>query len=236
MIKEMTHPLTATAINAARLSIVAVVTYQLLLIALIFIRPDLDPYWHTLSEWALGPHGWIMSIAFLISATSYGSLLVAVRSQVRGVVGAIGFAILAICFVGTFGVGVFTTDPFDIPKLTTTGILHIITGSSALMLLPFAALLINLSLALKNQAWARARRLMIWTAFLPLAGLAGFIVHLAIFVIPLGDNAHGPGVPLGWPARFLFLTYMVWLIVLACQVIKLNASSDANVSTDGADT
>lgn len=40
--------------TAAWLSIAAV-TYQILLIALIFIRSDLDPSWHTISEWAIGP-------------------------------------------------------------------------------------------------------------------------------------------------------------------------------------
>ena len=41
--KEITKPVTAISLTAARLSIVAVITYQLTLIALIFIRPDLDP-------------------------------------------------------------------------------------------------------------------------------------------------------------------------------------------------
>jgi hypothetical protein len=54
--------------SAAWRSILAVVTYQLVLAALIFIRPDLDPSWHTIREWAIGPHGWIMSAAFLVSA------------------------------------------------------------------------------------------------------------------------------------------------------------------------
>jgi hypothetical protein len=49
----------------------------------------------------------------------------------------------------------------------------------------------------------------------------GFRGHLAIFVTPLGNNAYGPGVPLGWPPRFLLLSYMVWLITLAWQAIQL---------------
>jgi hypothetical protein len=97
-----------------------------------------------------------------------------------------------------------------------------ISGFSALMLLPFAALLINLSLALKNQAWGTARRVLLWTAGLPLLGLIGFLVHLTIFVIPL-EVEYGPGVPLGWPPRFLFLTYMVWLITLAWQAIRVRS-------------
>jgi Protein of unknown function (DUF998) len=218
-------PSTAISLAAARLSVTAVVTYQVLLIALIFIRPDLDPSWHTISEWAVGRHGWIMVLGFLISAVSYGSLFVAVKSQVRGTWGKTGIGILLICAIGTVGVGVFRTDPMPLTaqkSLSTVGALHVIFGGSALTLLPFAALLINLSLARKNQAWATARRALLWTAGLPLLGLAGFVAHLAIFVMPLGDDAYGPGVPLGWPPRFLFLTYMVWLITLASQAIKLS--------------
>ncbi|MCI0422904.1 MAG: DUF998 domain-containing protein [Acidobacteria bacterium] len=224
--REITKPSAAISLTAARLSIAAVVTYQVMLIALIFIRPDLDPSWHTISEWAIGRHGWIMVLAFLISAVSYGSLFVAIKSQTRGIRGKIGLGILLICAIGTVGVGVFRTDPMPLTAqktLSPTGMLHLISGSSALMLLPFAALLINLNLARKNQAWATARRVLLWTGGLPLLGLIGFLVHLAIFVIPLGEDAYGPGVPLGWPPRFLFLTYMVWLITLALQAIKLRS-------------
>lgn len=66
---------TKISITAARISIAAVVIYQVLLVALIFVRPDLDPYWHTISEWAIGPYGWIMTLAFLISALSYGLII-----------------------------------------------------------------------------------------------------------------------------------------------------------------
>jgi hypothetical protein len=60
----------AISTRAARLAVVAIVSYQILLIALIFLRPDLAPSWHTISEWAMGPYGWIMSCGFLISALS----------------------------------------------------------------------------------------------------------------------------------------------------------------------
>jgi uncharacterized protein DUF998 len=134
--------------TAARLSIAAVITYQVMLIALIFVRPDLDPSWHTISEWAIGRYGWMMVLAFLVSALSYGSLFVAVKSQVRALWGRIGLGLLLICTIGTVGVGVLVTDPMPLTPqhgLSTRGALHLISGSSALMLLPFAALLINLS-------------------------------------------------------------------------------------------
>ena len=224
--KATAKPMTEISLPAARLSIAAVITYQVILIAVIFIRPDLDPSWHTISEWAIGPHGWIMVLAFLISALSYGSLFVAIKSQIRGSWGKAGLGILLICAIGTVGVGVFVTDPMPLTPakgLSTRGALHLIFGSSALVLLPFAALLINLSLALKNPAWAPARRALLWTAGLPLLALTGSLVHLAVVVMPMGDDAYGPGVPLGWPPRLLLLSYMVWLITLAAQAIRLRS-------------
>ena len=209
--------------SPAHLAIVGVVLYNVLSYAMLLIRPDLDPYWHTISEWAIGPYGWIMSAAFLISAVSYGSLFIAIRSEVGGIIGTIGLFLLLICTVGTVGVGLFTTDPMPLrPPLSTPGLLHVVFGASAFMLLPFAALFINFSLARSNQTYVSARSILLSTAFLPLLGLGGFIVYAAVFVAPMGPEAYGPGVNIGWPPRVMFWTYMIWLIVLALQVIRIH--------------
>jgi len=214
------------SVTAAQVAIAAIITYHVLLFALIFIRPDLDPSWHTISEWAIGPYGWIMSLAFMICSISYACLFVAIKSQLRGVMGYIGLAILLICCIGVFGVGAFTTDPMTTPpdQLTTTGIIHMITGSAQLVLLPFAALLININLAHHNPDWYASRYILGWTSILPLLGLIGFIVHFMVDVYPHGENAYGPGVHIGWPPRILFLTYLVWLITLSTQAIKIRRS------------
>jgi len=60
--------------NAARLAMGAIVAYQLLLSALIFLRPDLAPSWHTISEWAIGRYGWIMSGQILPDAHGIAAL------------------------------------------------------------------------------------------------------------------------------------------------------------------
>ena len=148
----------AISTRAARLAIAAIAAYQVLLIVMIFLRPDLDPSWRTMSEWAIGPHGWIMSGAFLISALSYAALLLMLKSQLRGIPGRIGLGILLICAIGAAGVGIFTTDPMPLHlPLSTRSTLHVIFGTSQLVLLPFAALLFNLSLACNNEAWGPAR-------------------------------------------------------------------------------
>ena len=211
----------AISTRAARLAIGAIVSYQLLLIALIFLRPDLAPSWHTISEWAIGPYGWLMSAAFLISALSYASLFSMLRSQVHGIPGRIGLCILLACVIGATGVGIFTTDPMPIhPPLSIRGTLHVIFGTSQLVLLPFAALLINFALARKNETWHHARRILIWTAGLPLFGFLCFALYTAILVAPLGPGAYGPGVNVGWPPRLAFFTYMVWVVTLGYEAIR----------------
>jgi hypothetical membrane protein len=167
----------AISTTTARLAIVAIVSYQILLIALIFLRPNLAPSWHTISEWAIGPYGWIMSAAFLISALSYAALFVMLKSQLHGTLGRMGLGILLIGAIGATGVGIFTTDPMPLHfPLSTRGTLHVIFGTSQLVLLPFSALLINLRLVRNNEARGAARRVLLWTAGLPLFGFLSFAV------------------------------------------------------------
>jgi hypothetical protein len=91
MTSRATAPIhTTISIPAGRLAITAIVAYQILLIALIFLRPDLDPSWHTISEWEIGRYGWLMSGALVISGLSYAALLVMLASQVRGAHGPCG--------------------------------------------------------------------------------------------------------------------------------------------------
>jgi hypothetical protein len=117
------------------------------------------------------------------------------------------------CAIGTAAISICTTDPLDAKELSLRGTLHIIFGTSALMLLPLGALLLNLSLA---RRWSSSRRALLWSAGLPLFGLVAFVGYTLVFVVPLGD-AYGPGVNIGWPPRFALFTYMVWLITLAWQ-------------------
>jgi hypothetical protein len=224
----------AISTRAARLAIIAITSHQILLIALIVLRPDLAPSWHTISEWAIGPHGWIMSGAFLLSALSYAALLVMLKAEIHGSLGRVGLGILLICVIGATGVGMFTTDPMPLHfPLSTRGTLHVIFGTSQLVLLPFAALLINLSLARTNQAWRPARRLLLWAAGLPLFGFLSLAVYSAIFVFPLGPSAYGPGVNIGWPPRFAFFTYALWVVVLGWQATRCSGRASTEIQAKG---
>ena len=223
----------AISIRAAWLAIVAITSYQALLITLIFLRPDLAPSWHTISEWAIGPYGWIMSSAFLISAISYAALFVMLKPQVHGSLGRIGLGLFLMCVIGATGVGICTTDPMPLHSpLSSRGTLHVIFGTGQMVLLPFAALLVNLSLA-RKEAWRSARRVLLWTAGLPSLGLLSFAVYSAIFVFPLGPDAYGSGGNIGWPPRFTFFTYMLWVVILGWQATRCSRRSSTAIQAKG---
>ena len=210
-------------ILCTKLSILMAVTYQVLLIILIFLRPDIHPYSNTISEWAIGKFGWLMQIAFFCSALSYLFLFLSLKRDVDGTWGKIGLLLLFICFIGTIGVGAFVTDPYPPDFTIATTLIHTISGALAMVLLPFAALFINRSL-MRNEHWKAAKNILKWTAFLPLLAFIGFIAHFNLFVAPLGENAVGENVPIGYPPRIMFLVYHIWLIILAVSILKLNKS------------
>jgi len=204
----------------ARLSIGAAIAYQLLLVVLIFLRPDLPVYSTTISEWAIGHYGWLMQLAFFISAISYLFLYATLKHEVKGRTGKIGLTLLFICFLGTIGVGIFTTNPYPPDLRIPKTLIHTCCGTLAMVLYPIAILLLALNISRRNEAWAGYRSILKAIGFLPLLGFVGFIIHLNLYVIPLGKGAVGPNVPVGYPPRVMFLAYHMTLIAIAALFLK----------------
>ena len=142
----------------ARLAVVAAVVYQLLLIGLILLRPEIDPARKPISEYAIGRLGWLAVLAFQISGAAYACLVVALRHMLRDRLGRIGMVVLCYCAVATVVVGLCVADPVTTPmtELSVVGGVHVIAGTSAFLLLPVAALMINISLS-RTAGWAASR-------------------------------------------------------------------------------
>jgi hypothetical protein len=79
----------------ARLAVVAAVAYQLLLIALILVRPEIDAARKPISEYAIGRLGWLAVPGFQISAAADACLAVALRPMLRDRLGRIGMVVLS---------------------------------------------------------------------------------------------------------------------------------------------
>jgi hypothetical protein len=222
MAKNTDRPVTAISPTAARLSFAGAATFALLLAALHFIKPELDPSWHFISEYAIGEYGWIMVLAFLSLALAYASLLVAIRSQLRTIAGRIGLALLLLSALGLTIAAIFTTDPITVSEnaVTTEGTLHNLGGTLGLAM-PFAAVLIGWRLA-RNPAWSSARRPLLWATGLALVAFLVSFVSLSVMVSRSGGE-FGPDVLVGWPNRIEIVAYSVWLMVVARQAIRVRS-------------
>jgi hypothetical protein len=193
----------------ARLAVVAAVAYQLLLIALILVRPEIDPARKPISEYAIGRLGWLAVLGFQISAAAYACLVVTLRHTLPDRLGRIGMVVLSYCAVATVVVGLCVADPVTTPmnELSVVGRVHVLAGVSAFVFLPMAALMINISLS-RTVASAGSQRLLMVTGLLPTVGFVIFAVLVAT-VTPSE----------GWPPRLMFLTYTAWIIAVAWPLL-----------------
>jgi len=192
-----------------------------LLAALHVIRPEFDPSWRMVSEYAIGEHGWVMRLAFLSLAFSFASLFVAIRSQTRTVGGRIGLAVLLASAAAMSAAAVFAIDPITASKdeLTTHGNLHALASMIGVPGLPVAAVLISRGLA-RNRAWSSARRSLLWSANLTWISVLLIVLTLAV-MLPQAGGKFGPDVLIGWPNRLMIVAYCAWLMVVAWRVAQL---------------
>jgi hypothetical protein len=214
-------PVTAISESAARVAAAAAATFVVLLVALHLINPDLDPSWRVVSEYAIGDYGWMMTLAFLVLALSCVALFVAIRAQARSVGGRVGLGILLIAASGLIIAAAFPTDPITASKdaLTTDGRLHAL-GTALGVTFPVAAALISRSLARRSGARPSARRSLLWAAGLTWIGFLAFALSVAI-MLPQNDGRFGSSVLIGWPNRFMMLTFSVWLLIVARGVSQV---------------
>jgi len=212
--------MTAISRKGALLSFAGAATFVVLLAALHFVKPELDPSWHFISEYAIGRHGWMMVLAFLSLAVSYVSLFVAIRSQLQTTAGRIGLALLLVSALGLTIAAVFVTDPITVSKdaVTTEGRIHGLGGTLGIAM-PFAAALVGWNLA-RNPAWSLAKVPLLWATGLALVAFLVSFVSLGVMVSQSGGK-FGPDVLVGWPNRIETLAYFVWLMTVAWQALKL---------------
>jgi hypothetical protein len=196
------------------------VVFQLLMIAAIVLRPEIDPARKPISEYAIGRLGWLAVLGFLASAAAYTCLAAALRHELRNRLGRIGLFMLSYCALATAVVGLCVADPVTTPmtELSAMGRVHVVAGISAFVVLPVAAGAINMSLS-RTVAWAGSRMLLLVTGLLPTIGLATLIA-LTATVTPAE----------GWPPRLMFLTYTAWAVAIAIRSVGLSRRREPDLS------
>lgn len=186
----------------ARLTLAASATAILALLALHALRADLSPATHMISEYAVGAHGWVMTLCFYAFALASLALLGALATRVRGVVGWLGLACLLVTAAGLAIGGAFPMDPTtnDPALMSRSGQLH---GLGFMLGVPGELLaVLLLTLHLRTQPAWKAR---------PLAVLAGAVWLSVVVMVPLLMNNGAFGIP----NRTFMLSYGAWMIAVA---------------------
>jgi hypothetical protein len=180
------------------------------------VRADLEPSWHMISEYAVGPFGWMMSAAFLSLASSMLALLLALRPRLQGWLGGAGLAFLALATLGLTMGGLFATDPPATPRdqPSTSGMLHGISFMLGVPGISFAVTFINLRL-LRDTSSRQARSMLLVTAALVWLTLIVFAVAM---VTCIRAGATGAEFVVGWQNRAMVLTWAAWSAALAWRV------------------
>ncbi len=180
----------------------------LLLIALHFLRRDVDPTWVFLSDYMLGSWGWLMRVTFTAMALALGSSAVILAGLLRGRVRWLVSGLLGLAAFGMVIGGTFPPDPAGTPveALTGTGTLHMIGAS--LDFTPIAALIGSIALA-RQSGWRGA-------ALWPLATSLFTVVVMVAFIISMPpDHVFGPETHSALIGRLQWASYFTWFVALA---------------------
>lgn len=209
------------SLSAARISWGAAAAFVVLLAVLHLIKPEFDPSWRMVSEYAIGRYGWVMALAFLSISWSGVALFAAIRTHISTAGGKVGLALLLVSGVAITAAAIFTADPMTAGKdeLTTHGNLH---GLSAMIGIPgmtIAAILVSRGLV-RNPLWSPARKSILWSANLIWVSLLLMILIIAV-MLPQNGGKFGSDVLIGWPNRLMMVAYSAWLMSVARQATRL---------------
>jgi hypothetical protein len=129
---------------------------------------------------------------------------------------------LAVIVLALFGAGIFKTDPITEIGTGIVHRIHTLCGTVVILTFPIAATLARHSL-LKNASWLPWQGWLTFATILAWAGMASFFATIIITRVkdPAAGTKGGSIVYQGWPNRFLVVTYIVWLIIVAVAALHL---------------
>ncbi len=188
----------------ALVAIVGIVDFLLNVATLHFVRPDVNPVLEPMSNYAVGPYG------FLLTAADIGGCLAAL-ALTFGLYWGIappGRSYVGLFLLGLYGVSVLLAGIFPIDvggEATTFGIIHNIVGNILFFGFPIAVILLSLGMG-KDERWRSFRR--------PALALSVVIVLTAILTI-VGSNL---GIGFGVSQRIFNITALVWMLAVALHL------------------
>jgi hypothetical membrane protein len=188
----------------ALVALVGIAVKFLIFAAFHFVRPDVNPVVEPISNYGVGPYGFLWTVADIGSVVATLALVVGLF---LGVVPAarsyVGLFLLGLAGVAELLAGIF---PIDVgAEVTTAGTIHNIAGNISFFCFPIAAILLSLRMG-KDEQWRSLRR--------PALALS-IVVVLTVILTITGANL---GIGYGVAQRIANVAVMVWMFVVALNL------------------
>jgi hypothetical protein len=187
----------------ALLAIVGVADFLLLLAALHFLRPDVNPVVEPMSNYAVGPYGFLFTAADI----GYGLAALALTLGLYLGIAPPGRSYLGLFLLGLYGVSVLLAGFFTIDvggEATMVGTIHNIVGNISFFGFPIAAILLSLGMG-KDERWRSFRR--------PALAVS-FAVALTVILTIVGSNI---GL-FGLAQRLANFTFVLWILLVGLRL------------------
>ncbi len=213
----ITNPSTAIA---PRIAAAGAITVGLIIVALHAVKPEFEPSWRFISEYAIGRHGWIMNGAFLIWAISCAALSLALWQEVGTRTGKVGVGVLVVVATAMVPAGLFPQEPVTAApdELTTSGNIHALATMIGIPGLPIAAVLISSSLWRTNDRWRSKGTFIRATAHGTWISLALMAAYM-IWAVPRAGGFNTE-VWAGWMNRLVVGCYLTWQLAIASCLLR----------------
>ena len=189
----------------ALLAILGLAVYLLTLSALHFLRPDVNPVLEPMSNYAVGPYGFLLTAADIGSGLAALSLMFGLYLGIapRGRSSYVG-----LFFLGVYGVSALLAGFFPIDvggEATTVGTIHNVVGNISFFSFPIAVILLSLGMG-KDERWRS-----FWRPALALA----LVVVLTVILTIVGFKL---GIGFGVTQRIANVTALVWMLAVALHL------------------
>jgi hypothetical membrane protein len=188
------------------ISAIACFTYAVLtMIVLHVLRPDYAPASHMISDYGVGPYGWVMTTWFV--ATSCGCLMLLLglaRSGLNSITARFGMILLGIASIGLLISGIFPTDIVGGPR-TRAGDIHTISFLVNVGSIIFATVLLSVSFG-SSPRWRTYR---ITSMVLTLLIVVAFVIQFR--------TLHR-GMPYGLANRLFVTVLFAWLLATSFRL------------------
>jgi hypothetical protein len=188
----------------ATISIIGTAIFVALIAALHFVS-DIDPIQRPTSEYAVGPAGYLMTLAFVALSVSTWALVMGLgRDLSEPARSRLGLGLLGVFGIGVLVAAIFPIDPEGAPQ-TLHGTIHSINGP-----LTFLSLVVG-----TNQVSRKLKHDERWQP------IHRFASVLALIMIPefiAGGMAAARETGAGIAQRLLVVTFAVWFLLMAMRL------------------